>query len=264
MTVGSPIVSPRRPNSAEYEWVPETRFGAWFQGSGIWTRYVVSEALEELRRLAGDSLPEAPLILDAGCGSGVAFLLIKEYLAPSRIIAIDIDPEFVAEAEVAATKVECPVEVLRGDVSNTGLADCSVDVIVCHQTLHHVSEQEETLGEFRRLLKPGGLLLLAESCQSFTASFLVRTLFRHPESNQRSADEYLAMVQDAGFEIELRRCSAPDPWWARLSVGLRFRSGLGQKILATQVCVSAVALERVGERVPPVSDRPVASDLSSV
>ena len=65
-------------SSAEFDWVPETRFGTWFQSSDIWTRYVLCEALDELQRLAADSLPEHPLIMDAGCGAGIAFPLIND------------------------------------------------------------------------------------------------------------------------------------------------------------------------------------------
>jgi SAM-dependent methyltransferase len=227
-------------SSPELDWVPETSFGTWFQGTQIWTRYVLCEALDELNRLAADKLPEHPQILDAGCGAGIAFPLIKEHFAPTRIIAIDIDPEYIAQAEVAAKSAGCPVDVLRGDVGNTGLADHSIDIIVCHQTLHHVSKQEQTLAEFRRLLKPGGMLLLAESCQSFTESFLVRTLFRHPEGNQQSADKYLAMVTASGFEIAPGCSSTPDPWWARPGMGLWHKLGFGKATSATQVCIAAV------------------------
>ena len=68
-----------------------------------------------------------------------------------------------------------------------------------------VSQQEQTLAEFRRLLKPGGMLLLAESCQSFTESFLVRMLFRHPHGNQQSAETFLAEgcgLKTAAFPAE--------------------------------------------------------------
>jgi SAM-dependent methyltransferase len=240
VTSGAKATAHLKQRSAEFDWVPETRFGTWFQGTDIWTRYVLCEALDELKRLAADNLPEQPLILDAGCGTGIAFPLINERFAPSRMIAIDIEPEYIGQAEVAAITAGCPIDALRGDVSNTGLADSSIDVIVCHQTLHHVSKQEKTLGEFRRLLKPGGMLLLAESCQSFTESFLVRTLFRHPVGNQQSADNYIAMVKAAGFEIAPGCSSTPDPWWARPAMGLWHKLGLKKETVATQVCVAAI------------------------
>ena len=95
MTSSTKATPQLKQSSAEFDWVPETRFGTWFQGTDIWTRYVLCEALDELKQLAADSLPEQPLILDAGCGAGVAFPLINERFAPSKIIAIDIAPEYV-------------------------------------------------------------------------------------------------------------------------------------------------------------------------
>jgi SAM-dependent methyltransferase len=240
VTQASKVSSPVADSSADFDWVPETRFGTWFQGTGIWTRYVLCEALDELKRLAGDSLAENPVILDAGCGAGIAFPLIYERFAPGKIVATEIEPEYVVQARAAATAIGCPIEVMRDDASKSSLPAASFDAIICHQTLHHVSQQKETLAEFRRLLKPGGLLLLSESCQSFTESFLVRMLFRHPYGNQQSAKKFLAMIEAAGFAVGRECSSTPDPWWARPGMGLPQRLSIGKAYAATQLCVAAM------------------------
>lgn len=228
--------------------VPETRFGVWFQRTDLWKRYVVAEALAELKRLAGDRVARNPLVLDVGCGSGVAFSFIEANFSPGCLFAIDISLDELRHAELSAAEVKCPVKILQGDVHSIPLPDSSADIIICHQTLHHLQRQRESLAEFRRLLKPQGLLLLAESCQSFTQSLLVRMLFRHPSSVQRSSDKYLEMVRAAGFAIESGDVSFPGPWWARLNTSglwrMRSRSRGG---LPAQVCLAAVRVSDVGD-----------------
>src|SRR5436853_193684 len=87
-------------------------------------------------------------------------------------------PPFVAETRI-------------GDLSALEMPGESVDIVFCHQTFHHLTRQEETLAEFHRVLKPGGLLLFAESTLAYIESWIIRLLFRHPMDVQRSAGEYM-------------------------------------------------------------------------
>ncbi|HEX9448947.1 MAG TPA: methyltransferase domain-containing protein, partial [Dongiaceae bacterium] len=102
----------------------------------------------------------------------------------------------------------------------TGLADASVDMIFCHQTFHHLVEQEAALAEFIRILRPGGLLLFAESTRKYIHSWIIRLLFRHPMHVQRTATEYLAMIRWAGFEVPAASISLPYLWWSRADLGI--------------------------------------------
>jgi SAM-dependent methyltransferase len=223
------------------DWVSETSFGIWFQGTTIWTRYVLTESLDELQRLAGDQIPTSPVILDVGCGEGKAFPLIEERFRPKRIVGIDIDPNLIQRARRISAKTTCSVELLNCSIATPTLATASFDIVLCHQSLHHVSDQIQALSEFHRLLKPGGMLLLSESCQAFTESMLVRLLFRHPEGNQRSAKEFINLVLNAGFKISPESISNPNPWWALPAMGLWDKIGLTRKKPdATQLCIAAI------------------------
>jgi len=44
---------------------------------------------------------------------------------------------------------------------------------------------------------------------------VIRWLFRHPMEVQKSADEYLAMLRQQGFEFSERNVSYPYLWWSR-------------------------------------------------
>jgi SAM-dependent methyltransferase len=204
-------------------WTPDTRFGAWFQNTSVWRRYVVALALDGFEELLGGEPPRARVLLDAGCGAGSAFEEITARFRPARILGVDIDPQQLAHARQSAARCGCPVELQRADLRRLDLRSESVDVVLCHQVLHHVTDQAAVLAELRRVLRPGGLLLVAESCRSFVGSLPVRLLFRHPKGVQRSADGYRELIRASGFEP----CSSstPDPFWARPDFGLRRRLG---------------------------------------
>jgi SAM-dependent methyltransferase len=207
----------RSPASA---YVPESRFGVWFLGTGVWETHVLAPAIDDLCRLIGDRRRASPVILDVGCGWGHSFKLLGDRFAPRRMIGIDIDPALVEAAAERAAKLDLPIELRLATSSSLPLAEESADIIFCHQTFHHFVDQEGALREFRRVLKPGGLLLFAESTEAYIESWVIRLLFRHPMEVQRSAAEYLAMVRGAGFEVDRSAISYPYKWWSRPDLGI--------------------------------------------
>jgi SAM-dependent methyltransferase len=206
--------------------VPESRVGFWFLGTAIWESRVIRVALDDLERLIPPGRkPHRPVLLDAGCGQGKSFRPLVEHFGPERIIGIDFEPQCIAAAE--ALRGGLPIEIRRGDLSELDLPQDSVDVIFCHQTFHHLPRQEEALTEFHRVLKPGGLLLFAESTRAYIESWIIRLLFRHPMEVQRSAAEYQAMIRTHGFEFGPENVSYPYLWWSRADLGAREFWGFG-------------------------------------
>ena len=205
--------------SQDITFVPETRFGFWFLGTGIWTTRVIRVALDDLERLIPNRRPSYPLLLDAGCGQGKSFRPLIEHFSPQRLIGVDADAACLRRAAAEAEKEQTPIELLQCDVADLALSDASVDLVFCHQTFHHLVRQEETLAQFHRVLKPGGLLLFAESTRAYIHSWIIRLLFRHPMHLQRSAEEFMAMIRSPGFRFEANNVSFPYLWWSRADLG---------------------------------------------
>lgn len=205
--------------------VPETRFGTWFLGTQTWARYVVAAAFDSLQELLPPGRRPIRRVLDAGSGPGVSLLLLDERFRPDEIVAIEADPHEVERSRRAGARCRCRVDVRCGDVAATGLEDGSIDLVLCHQTLHHVVRQKETLAEFHRVLAPGGTLLLAESCREFILSSSVQWLFRHPNQVQKTAEEYQALVRSAGFVFGPANVATSIPYWSRPDWGLARKLG---------------------------------------
>jgi ubiquinone/menaquinone biosynthesis C-methylase UbiE len=199
-------------NAIAKAYVPESTFGQWFLRSNTWINRVLEVALEDLCRLLDQETPHYPVIADVGCGYGNSLKKLNARFNPEKLIAIDIDPEILNQAKQNSLD---HVDYLCCSDSMILLPDNSVDMIFCHQTFHHLIYQEEAITEYFRILKPGGALLLAESTKRYIHSWVIRLLFRHPMKVQKTADEYLALIRNAGFAVSERQISYPFLWWSR-------------------------------------------------
>ena len=145
-----------------------------------------------------DLLPEEPgVTLDLGCGTGQLARLLIERL--QRLICVDQSPNMLERARQALAKSKArQVEFRIGALEHLPLRDGEVDTVVASMILHHMPEPAVALKEMHRVLRPGGVLILAE-------------LDRHREEVMRTefADFWLGFsrgrlersLADAGFEI---------------------------------------------------------------
>ncbi len=184
-----------RPESLDEDWVAETRFGKWFLSTDTWVRYVLGDALNTLFDLLDDDAPKGMHLVDVGCGQGRAFTLLDDAFKPRSIVGVDMDPELIERAAIAAERGRCEIRCIHASAARLPFPSASCDLVFCHQLLHHMHAQQNALREFHRVLVPGGRLLVAESCRSFIESSAVRALFRHPMAAQKTAGEYLAMMR---------------------------------------------------------------------
>ncbi|WP_248795966.1 class I SAM-dependent methyltransferase [Pseudomonas sp. MWU13-2105] len=196
-------------------YVEETRFGFWFLRSHTWQHHVLRVAINDLRGLFSEALPTNPVILDAGCGQGKSFQYLQQVFAPARLIGLDADPHSLKLSGEEAQRRGLEVELIGSDCATLEVPSQSVDLLFCHQTFHHLVQQDRALAEFYRVLKPGGYLLFAESTEAYIDTWVIRWLFRHPMHVQKSAAQYLDMLRDQGFEFTPRNISYPYLWWSR-------------------------------------------------
>jgi len=215
--------APRRP------WVKESLFGIWFLGTYTWVRSVLRRALNDLVPLIPNKQQSYPTILDIGFGHGHSLWMLEEYFNPQKLIGVDVDPQAQHRASENISKCKCVVEIQHSDAAYIDLPDASVDMVFCHQSFHHLIEHERAMAEFYRVLKPGGVLLFAESCRRYIHSFTIRFLFRHPMDVQKTDLEYIELIKQAGFTVKPESISRPFLWWSLPDLGLLSYFGLKRK-----------------------------------
>lgn len=144
------------------------------------------------------------VVVELGCGTGALTIPIAERLPGSRVVGVDGDPEVLAlaQAKPGSDAIEW-VETLADDVE---LEDGDADVVVTSLLLHHLplANKRSTLAEARRILRPGGRLIVADwgAPQDLFASagFLALQLldgFATTNDNRRGLIP--ALIEEAGF-----------------------------------------------------------------
>lgn len=106
-------------------------------------------------------------VLDAGCGGGSFLPLMAELVgAGGKVSAVDIAPENVAivEANARAGKYACQVEAKASNVTLLPYKDQTFDAIWSANVAQYltIAEFSQMLKEFRRIIRPGGLVALKD------------------------------------------------------------------------------------------------------
>lgn len=103
-------------------------------------------------------------LLDIGCGPGTITLDLAGRVAPGAVTGIDASADVVAQAEqLRAEQGIDGVTFAVGDAYDLDLPDASVDVVHAHQVLQHLTDPVGALREWRRVLRPGGVLAARDS-----------------------------------------------------------------------------------------------------
>lgn len=208
-------------NLKKHRWVKESKFGDWFLNTDTWLIHVLRRALADLQALIPDGKPrQFPIVMDIGTGFGHSLIELDECFSPSTIVSVDVDPNLIKKAGEKAKTCNADVEFVVDNAAEINWPDSSVDMIFCHQTFHHIVDQESAIAEFFRILKPGGTLLFAESCRRYIHSLPIKVLFRHPMDVQKTDKEYLQLIENAGFIVNEPQVSRPFLWWSRTDLGL--------------------------------------------
>lgn len=95
--------------------------------------------------------------LELGCGTGLFTQTFAR--SGSRLVAVDISPPLLEQAR--ARGLPSNVEFRVEDAEQLSFGDAVFDAVIGSSVLHHLAPTE-ALAEARRVLKPGGRLVLAE------------------------------------------------------------------------------------------------------
>jgi ubiquinone/menaquinone biosynthesis C-methylase UbiE len=167
---------------------------------GLFMARTLDRVNARVNRLAVEQLALAPHehLLDVGFGGGV---LIREALAAVpgiRVTGIDVSQPMLdrARREFQQAIDAGRVEITEADVSSIPYADDSFDKAAAINTLHFWPDPRAGLGEVSRVLKPGGVFVIAVRPKAF----LDRVKFTALGFRAFEDAELRALLDATGFE----------------------------------------------------------------
>lgn len=113
---------------------------------------------EHLHRYAvAFGLAKGLRVLDIACGEGYGAHLLAH--VASKVIGVDLDAGTIAHAKAKYGRDN--LQFLQGSCTEIPCADHSIDLVASFETIEHISEHDAFLSEIKRVLVPGGILVIS-------------------------------------------------------------------------------------------------------
>lgn len=171
----------------------------------VWSKFyrnnLFGRELRRIQKMAIERLRVVPgqVVLDLGCGPGDGAAL----LADAGAVAIGLD---YSQGMIDSAKKESRLggRLLRGDAGRLPFKDGAFDKIVCTNSFHHYPDHFKALCEMRRVLKPGGLLVLVDPRRDHlfgwaAIDLIENAVFGLEEVRIFSLTQWCQLLGEAGF-----------------------------------------------------------------
>lgn len=192
-----------RPAVSEFETIyPPTYHAFDFSEKDFGIVYKIRSRLEAKRLLSWcKDLPDEAKILDVGCGDGFHLKLLQEYGKKTWMLeGVDLDARAAEMAEKAGLKVHV------GTIESLHLPENNYDLAIMIQTVEHVERPDEILRAVKRILKPGGkLVIVTDNTDSIDFKFFKNSYwggYHFPRHwNLFNRNSLAKLAGKVGFEI---------------------------------------------------------------
>ncbi len=174
----------------------------------------VRVCMEELARWqaarAAPGASAAYRLLDVGCGTGTLIALLAHQPEAGLLVGLDYSPVMVRRLadKIARSPFAARLHAVQADSERLPFVDAAFDVVVCCNSLHHYPHQAAVIRGFRRVLRPGGLLILVDGFRDNTVGWvLFDVCVSKIEGGVHHAawSEVRDMVRAAGFDAWQQR-----------------------------------------------------------
>lgn len=117
-----------------------------------------AQVLGKMRKALGQPLRPMGRGLEIGAGTGYFSLNLLRQGILSDATCTDVSAGMLETLSASAERLHLDVETVVCDAENLPFENNSFDVVFGHAVLHHIPDLERAFSEFRRVLKPGGLV----------------------------------------------------------------------------------------------------------
>ncbi|HWP84728.1 MAG TPA: class I SAM-dependent methyltransferase, partial [Terriglobia bacterium] len=135
---------------------------------------------EATLRVAVEAVPWQHLerIADVGCGTGMLEQAVQGRLRPPQtLVGVDIALPMLRLAQQKLLR-NGVIRWMNAPAEHLPFADASFDGLICNNSFHYYREPLPVLKEFHRVLRPGGILVLADWCYDFLTTRISYWLLR--------------------------------------------------------------------------------------
>jgi ubiquinone/menaquinone biosynthesis C-methylase UbiE len=162
-------------------------------------------------------LPDAPTLVDVGCGPGLYLRDVRKLLPSARLHGIDVAQEMIDNARALEFDGEPPTLTLSdAKAAPLPFADGSVELLTVAAVLHTFDDPWAFLAEARRVLAPEGLLLVYDWIRVPMREYMVsrqtepgdppelrysRALELFATHNKYTEDDWRWVLTEGGFVV---------------------------------------------------------------
>ena len=162
----------------------------------------ISEQAAACNRLVDEIATRIPdnarVILDVGCGLGAGTRRLADRFGRSRVVGCNISSWQLAEARRRGL-----AETVEMDAADMPFATGSADAVVAMESAQHFDTRERFLHEAWRVLRPGGVIILADML--FADREAIGGWMLPAANYLPDCDSYLDLLRAAGFtNVEVR------------------------------------------------------------
>lgn len=184
--------------------LPQTVFA---QRAAFYTTSAVHKDKTILDRVVELAQPQpTDVVLDVATGTGHTAFAFAPHV--TSVIATDVTPEMLSESEKLKDKGGITnVDFQLADAHDLPFEDATFDIVTCRRAAHHFVDIAIALREMKRVLKPGGRLVIDDRSvpeDNFVDMTLNRLDVLHDRSHVREyrPSEWQNMIQQTGFVVE--------------------------------------------------------------
>jgi len=182
-----------------------------------WGRYI-AKTLSFFQAWA--NIPTTAAVLDVACGTGALERLLLNDNPAQTIVGVDISEQMLTQAQQKLSGYDT-VSFQQAIASQLPFPDQSFDVVVSANAFHYFPEPELALKEMKRVLKPGGQLMILDWCKDFLLCRICDWALKRldPAYQQCYTEAELhGLLKAAGFRIDRTQRVRFDVVWGLMAV----------------------------------------------